>query len=64
MVPFVFSLGFDGYSSSILGDNCLWTYYNYHTLLYKTRYTKQIKSCEYNLEKFVDQADDVLDIFN
>ena len=62
MTPVLLSLATDLYSTSMLGDNCLWTYYNWHTLYFNTRFTKTFRQCGYNFKKFVDRADSILDI--
>ena len=43
LVPVIANIAFDMYTNSLLGDNCIWAYYNYHTLLFDTRFTKNIK---------------------
>ena len=61
-VPIIATLAFDAYTSSILGDNCFWGFYNYHTLLFNTRVTKNIKQCGYNFKNVVQKADNLLDV--
>ena len=44
LVPILASLGTDMYSTSMLGDNCFWTYYNYHSFNFNTRFSSRVLS--------------------
>lgn len=43
LAPIVGTLAMDAYSTSVLGDNCFWLYYNYHLMNFNTKLSKQFK---------------------
>ena len=62
LVPLLLNLGVDSYSTSLIGDNCFWFYYEIDTMLVDTTFTKRIKDCAFNVRTLVDQADSYTDI--
>ena len=53
LVPMIFNVAYAYSSSSLFGDNCIEAYYNYHTLMFDTRMTKNIKKCDWNIKDAV-----------
>ena len=60
--PILITFGLKSYTTDYLGDNCLWTYTNHHTMLYETRLTKNIARCGMNIRDKIDDAQDWTDI--
>ena len=56
-VPFIAEFAFDSYETMSLGDNCMWAYYKWNTLLYETRIRKKIKECGFNLKSEIEQIE-------
>lgn len=56
-VPALITFGVKHYSTSYLGDNCIWAYTNHHTLMYQTRVTKNIARCGMNARDKIAEAD-------
>ena len=56
-VPALVTFGVKHYSTSYLGDNCIWLYTNHHALLYETRLTKNIARCGMNIKDKILGAD-------
>jgi hypothetical protein len=52
----------DSYTTSYLEDNCIWSYYNYHTLMYETRIGSEIKKCGYNFKDTYEKME--IDLFS
>ena len=63
-VPLIAKVGIDAYTTSVIGDNCVWGYYNWHTLQMNTRFTKNIKRCHSNIAGAIQRSDGVFDIFS
>lgn len=61
-VPLLFNLGVDSYSTSLIGDNCFWFYYQVDTMMVDTTFTKHVKECSFNVKTFVEEADSYSDI--
>jgi hypothetical protein len=54
--PLLLDLGLDFYSTSYLGDNCIWGYYTYETLQFNTRLTKNIRKCSFDVKRQLSKA--------
>lgn len=47
----------DSYTTSYLEDNCIWSYYNYHSLMYETRISSNVKNCGFNFRDTYEKAE-------
>ena len=56
LAPLTGTLGLEGYTTSKLGDNCVWVYFEYASLEVLTKLSKTFATCGLNLR---DVARDV-----
>jgi hypothetical protein len=62
MVPLLMNVGGDIYSTSYLGDNCMWTYYNYHTWYMENRMEQNFARCKLDMKDYIDDAPSLGDV--
>jgi hypothetical protein len=58
-VPMMAEFAIDSYTTAYLEDNCIWSYYNYHTWMYETRIGSNMKQCGFNLRDVVENNEKI-----